>query len=147
MKSLLKLPSKEFVDFIGTVQDYQQTSRLGCTFWYIGIPCFCQVSLSIDTIHARIRPFDHREDIGNGCGNAVEKEFKRDDIECILIAAEQAKFLNNFANNINVNNEDWYFCPFYFKKNKNGIFNVVPFDKIPEYLKIAIEENRDQVVK
>lgn len=80
MKSLLELPSKEFVHFIGTVKDYQQTSRLGCTFWLDGKACFCNITVQTYHIFAKIQPIDSKDDLGRGCGNAVEKMFERSDV-------------------------------------------------------------------
>lgn len=78
MKSLLNLPSKEFRDFINRVQDYQQTSKLGCTFWMDQIACFCKVTYTVETIQAKIYPLDSRFDIGGGRGNEIEMNFKKD---------------------------------------------------------------------
>lgn len=80
MKSLLELPSKEFVDFIGTVTDYQQTGRLTCTFWWNGNPCFGSVNVQPYHIFLKIQPMDSNDDIGLGYGVSVEKMFERTEL-------------------------------------------------------------------
>lgn len=85
MKSLLKLPSKEFVDFLtNRVKDFNQTSKLKCTFWMRGesghlVACFGTVYVLQTEICMDISTITIGQDIGQGDKTALTKLFKRDD--------------------------------------------------------------------
>jgi len=144
MKSLLELPSKKFIEFLDSVQEYQQTDKYTCTFWMNMIACFCRVEIQPWHIFVKIQPIDDTCDIGNGCGCSVERMFKRDDIvDVILNSVEDGAFLDRHAQQVKINGETWCYCPYWFKKNEDGTFNVVQFDDLPKYLVDFIKEERD----
>ena len=94
MKSLLELPSREFVDFLTKeVSEWQQINRLGCTFWMGDKACFCQVNVFPDALYATMRPVNMGADIGAGAGCAVHKVFKRDD-EIGILSNEKSSELS-----------------------------------------------------
>ncbi len=79
MKSLYKLPSKEFVEFLNSVQEYQQTSRLTCTFWWKMVACYCRVTVMPNSIQAKITTINPNDEIGDGIGGEVTLVFIRYD--------------------------------------------------------------------
>jgi hypothetical protein len=55
---------------------------------------------------------------------------------------ELISFLRRNANIINVNDEEWFYVPFWFKDNGDTL-EMVGFEQLPTYLKDAIKSFRD----
>ncbi len=54
-----------------------------------------------------------------------------------------SKFIEKSAHiEVLVNGDEWFYFPYWMKKISNGVFEQVPFDKLPEDLLKQLEERR-----
>lgn len=60
----------------------------------------------------------------------------------VKLPQEQVKFIENWADIMRIPNltpkgietETWYFMPFYLKKDGEGMFEIVSFEKLPQHV-------------
>lgn len=58
----------------------------------------------------------------------------------IKVSPENEKFITANGNKIG---ENWYYFPFWWKRLGDGIFEQVPFEKLPKEVKDLIQERRE----
>lgn len=53
----------------------------------------------------------------------------------LKVTQTDSKFLENAAHKIEVNNEQWFYMPFWFHKADEGIFVQYPYRELPDHVK------------
>lgn len=61
----------------------------------------------------------------------------------LKLVETDSDFLEKAAHELLVDGETWMSLPFWFKKKGNGVYEVVTFDKLPDYVKEKIKSNRE----
>lgn len=65
----------------------------------------------------------------------------------IKYSETDSKFLEKFANCVSVDNEQWFYMPFYFKKISDNVYKQVSFERLPENVKEFISKSRNNILK
>jgi hypothetical protein len=59
-------------------------------------------------------------------------------ISNVRLIETDSNFLEKVSTAINDNGEQWYFMPFWFRKISEGVYEQVPFEKLPNRISHAV---------